>query len=407
MTSVTATTSILLWLGLIVGSIVIAGIVGYFVNRNLAAVVVDERGRLSAMHLLLLSWTIIVPTWFAAAVLLNIMNGEARALEVQVSFEVLAVFGITMSSLIIFKVIWHLPISSGRAEQRMIRLAGRARLRDLFFSDLEEDSSTLDIGKVLTLYFGLLVAGTYTAALAVALTDAPGRVHSFPSLPASAVLLVGASEFAYLIRLAFPPVTIEPQQDLCRSKRWSNVLTSPLIPILGYLIAIHLGANELVPEAPNPGMAWQIFIILASLGMAGAAIFQTGFWRNWVFWDRRPDESSLFLLVNTAVVLLVLTEAFAVTVALLYSLGLLHSSKPVQPHKALQTAEAFFSWHFLDSVPAIKIPETLNWRLSSSFKDYWSGGLLLAFKILVIFPVIRLVTELFRQRQNKKSSGED
>lgn len=47
-----------------------------------------------------------------------------------------------------------------------------------------------------------------------------------------------------------------------------------------------------------------------------------------------------------------------------------------------------YLWHFLDSIPGMKIPETLHWRVPFQYEDGLSGFLLLAFKLVVIIPVI-------------------
>lgn len=47
-----------------------------------------------------------------------------------------------------------------------------------------------------------------------------------------------------------------------------------------------------------------------------------------------------------------------------------------------------YLWHFLDSIPGMKIPETLHWQVPFQYEDGLSGFLLLAFKLVVIIPVI-------------------
>jgi hypothetical protein len=56
-------------------------------------------------------------------------------------------------------------------------------------------------------------------------------------------------------------------------------------------------------------------------------------------------------------------------------------------------AEGYF-WHLCDAVPALDIPGTLNWDLSPRLTDRVSAGLLIAFKVLAIFPIARAARAL-------------
>jgi len=49
----------------------------------------------------------------------------------------------------------------------------------------------------------------------------------------------------------------------------------------------------------------------------------------------------------------------------------------------------FYVWHILNSIPLLKIPETILWAVPHLYTDSLSGLLLLIFKIIIIFPVIK------------------
>jgi hypothetical protein len=61
---------------------------------------------------------------------------------------------------------------------------------------------------------------------------------------------------------------------------------------------------------------------------------------------------------------------------------------PAVPKGEFWRLQDLYLWHFLNSVPSLKIPETLLWPEPFRYKDHLSGVLLLAFKIIVIVPVI-------------------
>jgi len=62
--------------------------------------------------------------------------------------------------------------------------------------------------------------------------------------------------------------------------------------------------------------------------------------------------------------------------------------EPNVPAGEFWRLQDLYLWHFLSSVPSLRIPETLRWKEPFIYKDAVSGLLLLAFKIIVIGPVI-------------------
>jgi len=64
----------------------------------------------------------------------------------------------------------------------------------------------------------------------------------------------------------------------------------------------------------------------------------------------------------------------------------------------------FYAWHFLNSIPGLKITETLRWTQPYEYKDSLSGVLLLGFKLVVIIPVIGSFTVWNRIRKEAKRS---
>jgi hypothetical protein len=55
---------------------------------------------------------------------------------------------------------------------------------------------------------------------------------------------------------------------------------------------------------------------------------------------------------------------------------------------AISRVQDFYLWHFMDSIPGLDIPKTLRWDSPFQYSDKLSGGILLAFKLTVILPII-------------------
>jgi hypothetical protein len=76
--------------------------------------------------------------------------------------------------------------------------------------------------------------------------------------------------------------------------------------------------------------------------------------------------------------------------------------EPAVPKGEFWRLQDLYAWHFLNSVPSLKIPETLLWNEPLAYKDHLSGALLLAFKIVVVAPVIASFAVWIRLRKGSK-----
>lgn len=78
--------------------------------------------------------------------------------------------------------------------------------------------------------------------------------------------------------------------------------------------------------------------------------------------------------------------------------------EPSVPRGEFWRLQDLYLWHFMSSIPSLKIPETLLWQEPFRYKDHISGVLLLAFKIIVIVPVIASFTVWARLRKDDHAS---
>jgi hypothetical protein len=164
---------------------------------------------------------------------------------------------------------------------------------------------------------------------------------------------------------------------------------------------------------------WPEWVVLVALMIFAAWSVSAGtFWTQWIPWSRReePDSSasaeeflalyrevlsSMAPVVDAYRALLMLTGTFAGLTAVLAAHGWLATTADGGSAHLVWETLAYYTWHFLDAIPVLKVPQTLNWKLGTKFTDYGSGALLLAYKLLVIVPVVRAIMELVKRRRDE------
>jgi hypothetical protein len=169
------------------------------------------------------------------------------------------------------------------------------------------------------------------------------------------------------------------------------------------------------------------------LGVIGIAvgtsflIVKTRFYTQWTFWRTRQPEARATTLLGAIIAVALLVEAFAALTSPLMQLSLVQVSgfTPNSSYSnpagggsggmyllsgdpdVYQAMERLFVCNFLDAIPALKVPETLNWdRPAHEFRDPAGGAILLVFKILVILPVINLLVQLFKRPEGPHAGTE-
>ena len=95
------------------------------------------------------------------------------------------------------------------------------------------------------------------------------------------------------------------------------------------------------------------------------------------------------------------TICFASLSSLLSDWGYSRFEPPI-PHGEFGKLHSFYLWHFFDSIPGLKLNETLLWKEPFKHLDHLSGVLLLLFKVAVIVPVISAFISWFKEKEKKK-----
>ena len=94
--------------------------------------------------------------------------------------------------------------------------------------------------------------------------------------------------------------------------------------------------------------------------------------------------------------LLVITVLFTAVSVWVIQVGLASFARPLP--RSARTWHVFWSyvWHFADEIPALNVPQTLNWQTVSIRAGFVSGSLLLLYKVAVILPIFTLVKRAWR-----------
>lgn len=164
------------------------------------------------------------------------------------------------------------------------------------------------------------------------------------------------------------------------------------VAALGLLVAIQLSLG-----------LWIQWVLLAVLMVYSAwAVRSGGFWRQWLPW-LRPGRTWISPVLDAYRSLFVLTASFAGLTTILAAQGVLGTDPPFADDGSVWPALAYYVWHFLDAIPVLEIPATLNWSLGTDYTGYTSGVLLLVYKLLVIVPVVRAILEVVQRTKERAS----
>jgi hypothetical protein len=147
---------------------------------------------------------------------------------------------------------------------------------------------------------------------------------------------------------------------------------------------------------------------LAALPVGVAVIVTAGCWAVLLrlFWRTRFDPNQPGYALSVVFSILAICaglESIAGLSTLLWQQGVIRPSIPGSP--SLWRCEGHYLWTVVGSVPLLAAPQTLGWRDPQPFADHISGALLLAFKIALIAPLVRLGLAGYRFLQDRRSQA--
>ncbi|WP_027345904.1 hypothetical protein [Hamadaea tsunoensis] len=161
-------------------------------------------------------------------------------------------------------------------------------------------------------------------------------------------------------------------------RQWLRLIAASLGASVVLVLLLHLVVAGLF--AAGPGPRWTAVVLAAGV----AAILQVIVVRNVVISIAEPGRRRFLLIASLVAVAALLTSvaAFATATAAVRSMP-------------LWTAERMYLWQLADSVPLLAIPRRLQWTEAALTGGVGARLTLLAFKIVVIAPLVRLVVAFY------------
>jgi hypothetical protein len=185
---------------------------------------------------------------------------------------------------------------------------------------------------------------------------------------------------------------------------WTNEVDPDLLFLLIVPVAwILVGRVAFTSQdLTSPPSVFEVLVAAVMVALTGFIVLMTGFAERWLPW-RPPTGNLLFFRgFETALALLALTEGFTAAMLLLSQVGAISIAPPIagpqaataRPPDQWGAAESILIWNLLDMLPSVKAPQTLNLTLAYHVTDSLGGLVLLAYKVLVVIPVIGAIRKL-------------
>jgi phospholipase C len=146
-------------------------------------------------------------------------------------------------------------------------------------------------------------------------------------------------------------------------------------------------------------------VVYATALIAARLVIQTGFWRNWAFWQPNEREQTLSPLYGTALALMVLTVFVTLLSSELYLYGPFLTTPAVTNQVPLHFL-ANYVWNIFDAIPGLRITDTFNWRPPLTLADPAGRSVLIAYRLLVLAPVINLVIQLIQPKSRTEPNAD-
>jgi hypothetical protein len=166
-----------------------------------------------------------------------------------------------------------------------------------------------------------------------------------------------------------------------------------------FILAVvgHLANDAILDSPPGESASLIAWHLLFPVVLMLAAITTTRFAANWRIrgWARET-RSPRRQFVEAVLALLLVTEFFAQLTAVCYRQGWFRTDGGIT---SMIEVERYYLWNFVDAIPVLEVPKTLNWAEPVTFTDHASGAMLLAYKILIVIPFVALITALWRRLQ--------
>jgi hypothetical protein len=112
-------------------------------------------------------------------------------------------------------------------------------------------------------------------------------------------------------------------------------------------------------------------------------------------WAKIVRNFAILFVSNAILIVALMTEVFSTWTAFWHNRGIIDGSHSIADGFA--AAERFYLWNLFDAIPSLNVTDSLHWRIGLTYTDSRSGALLLAYKVMVILPIVYGFIALFRQ----------
>ena len=109
--------------------------------------------------------------------------------------------------------------------------------------------------------------------------------------------------------------------------------------------------------------------------------------------EGRTRDPYVIVFATSAAVLGICTAAFSGLTTLLWRQGFVTAMGESEP--GLWAVERYYIWHLADAMPLIELPQTLRWEEPLVLEGPWAVATLLAFKVVVIIPLLRVAVSSY------------
>ena len=209
----TTSSRIWVWIGTLVLLVIFILAVGKVITDSWFGVLIDNRRKMSLSRFQTVLWTVLILSAFQAAALTNIqlVSNPTDALTINIPPEILAILGISVTSLVGKSVILNTKNNQNPAQvdkkPDSKDPADRPSWIDMFKGDDAANAGDVDLSKVQMFYFTLILVLVYGVALAsmfMVVDPKHSAISALPALTPSIVGLLGISQGGYLVYKAIP-----------------------------------------------------------------------------------------------------------------------------------------------------------------------------------------------------------
>jgi len=184
---------------------------GYGITGSGLGVLIDNRRKMSLSRFQTVLWSILILSALLTAALTNIplVRNPTDALTIGIPPELLAILGISVTSLVGKSVILNAVKDPAKVDTNPVSQdpADRPSLYDMFKGDDVANADYVDLSKVQMFYFTLILVLVYGIALAsmfMIVDPKHPTISAFPALTPAIVGLLGISQGGYLVYKAIP-----------------------------------------------------------------------------------------------------------------------------------------------------------------------------------------------------------